>query len=962
VSDHAFLNSAQEMIKQFYEKLLPRQGVYCVGELDRSQPKGKQMRHHYAETIDEFFEKVEGVKSRKHDCYVTPGSFQKYKRAASECVWHKSFFIDFDVNAEKAEEGKAYATKEQAVEALDKFVDDSGLPPPVRINSGIGLHAYWLFDEAVPAAEFLPYAKKFKSLCKDLLPIFDEEATPADLARFMRVVGSTNYRPDPPAVCEFITTDFDEYSFLEFKEFLGEPELESSNDILARVSKGLSDEDRKMLGMDNFKYNFEKIAIRSVEGDGCPQIAHSIINPNQISRNLWAGVLTIAVRCDDGDVAIHKISEDYDNYDPEETYKVAHSFGGCRRCDWFENNSDDADLCRGCSFRGKISSPIQLGKELRIAAAPDEEDAVWQEPDTQKVSQFPTSLRPFVRGENGGIFFQPAPTVDKKGVKHQEDAVMLLPHDFYPVRRLYSPIDGECMLMRLVLPHDPVREFILPIKVANAPEEVKKLVSQQGVLCEAALAPKLSSYVTKWGQYMINTYKADLMRMQMGWTENHDAFVIGSLEITKDGQEIESPASPYVKNIAKYLKRSGTFEKWRESADALNQPQFELHAFALLCGFGSPLMRYSSTSGVTISLFGESGAAKTGALYGALSIFGAPKELSVFDATPNGMVGRYLSLHNITLGVDETSNADPKVMSQLTHSISHGKAKIRMQASVNAEREYELSASLIAILTTNQALYSKFESIKASPDGEVARLIEFFIKQPDLLKGVGGGRAGRAIFDPFNENHGHAGPMYIKKLFEVGDIVIRDLIDKWQVRFEDDFGDNSAYRFYKNLVGVVFAAGDLTNEAGITAYDLERIYRRVVKEMIDIRDKVVKVNDLDYRSILGDFMNKHLPNTLVINSGKVTMEPRGSLVIRIESDKDTTQVSKTELKKYLNDRQVSVRDFESELRAQGVLIDVKKGRLTSGWKSTITSDPAYLYWFKTKIPDELFIEPNDDAR
>jgi hypothetical protein len=962
VSNHAFLTSAQEMIKQFYEKLLPRQGVYCIGELDRSLPKGKQMRHHYAETIEEFLDKVEGVNNRKHDCYITPGSFQQYKRAASECVWHKSLFIDFDVSAEKAEEGKAYATKDEAIAALDKFLDDSGLPPPIRINSGIGLHAYWVFDEDIPADEFLPYAKKFKSFCRDLLPIFDEEATPADLARFMRVVGSTNYRPDPPAPCEFLTTDFGVYSFPEFKEFLGEPEVESSSDVLARVSKGLSDEDRKMLGIDNFKYNFEKIVIRSIEGDGCAQVNEAVVNPNSISRNLWAGILTIAVRCDDGDTAIHKISEDYDNYDPEETYKVAHSFDGCRRCDWFENNADRPDLCGGCKFKGRISSPIQLGKELRIAAeAPDEEDAVWKEPDTEKVSQFPASLRPFVRGENGGIFFQPPPTVDKKGVKHQEDAVMLLPHDFYPIRRLYSPLDGECMLMRLVLPHDPVREFLLPIKTANTPEEVKKLVSQQGVLCEASLAPKLSSYVTKWGQYMINTYKADLMRMQMGWTENYDAFVIGSLEITKDGQELESPASPYVKNIAKYLKKAGTFEKWKESADALNQPQMEFHAFALLCGFGSPLMRFTSTSGVTISLHGESGAAKTGALYGALSIFGSPKELSVFDATPNGMVGRYLSLHNIMLGVDETSNADPKVMSQLTHSISHGKAKIRMQASVNAEREHELSASLIAILTTNQALYAKFESIKASPDGEVARLIEFTVKQPDILKGVEGGRTGRAIFDPFNLNYGHAGPMFIKEVFRVGNAKILELIEHWQARFEVDFGDDSAYRFYKNLVGVVFAAGDISNAAGITSYDLDRVYKCVVEEMVNIRDKVVKVNNLDYRSMLGDFMNKYIPNTLVINMGKVTMEPRGSLVIRIEPDKDLTQVSKTELKKYLTDRQVSVREFESELRKQGVLVDVKKGRLTTGWKSAVANDPAYLYWFKSKIPDEFFTETDDDA-
>jgi len=38
------------------------------------------------------------------------------------------------------------------------------------------------------------------------------------------------------------------------------------------------------------------------------------------------------------------------------------------------------------------------------------------------------------------------------------------------------------------------------------------------------------------------------------------------------------------------------------------------------------LMPYTSTSGVTVSLTGRSGNAKTGAMYAGLSIFGHPKD------------------------------------------------------------------------------------------------------------------------------------------------------------------------------------------------------------------------------------------------------------------------------------------------------------------------------------------------
>jgi hypothetical protein len=82
------------------------------------------------------------------------------------------------------------------------------------------------------------------------------------------------------------------------------------------------------------------------------------------------------------------------------------------------------------------------------------------------------------------------------------------------------------------------------------------------------------------------------------------------------------------------------------------------------------------------------------------------------------------------------------------------------------------------------------------------------------------------------------------------------------------------------------------------------------------------------------------------------MEPRGQIVARISSDDGLLQVSKSELKKFLAERQISPREFEFDMKERGILIDTKKGRLTTGWKSAISSDPAYLYWFKTPIPEE----------
>lgn len=965
------------MLKQFYEKLLPKQGVYCVAELDRSKPKDRCFRHLFANSLEEVYQKIDRIKADKHDAYVGLGTFSHYSRKASDCIFHKSFFIDFDVGNDKAAKGEGYYSQDEALEALEGFVTAYDLPPPIRLNSGIGIHAYWILDRDIPAKEFLPYAQMFKALCLQHGLTIDKGATPADLARVMRWADSYNYRPDPPVKTEFIDTEFNEYSFEAFKEFLDGQDLvietKKEDPILSKARKGLDEETLAISKADNWEFLFSKIVTRSLEGDGCEQVKHIIVNARNVGYPEWTAGLRLAAHCDDHEQAIHLMSEDYEGYDREQTIKTAYSFDEPPICRHFEEEIN-SERCQSCKYRGKIYTPISLGKSLRVATT-DQEEPIRQEEDTEEVSdspppkpksleelgkEFPDFLQPYVRGANGGVYYVPPAVVSKDGSKHQDDPIMVCPYDFYPIARMFSTSDGECMKMRLELPNDDAREFIIPMKYLYAKDKFREIVSYHGVTPSPKAMELLNNYVIKWQQYMIGAHRAAIMRTQMGWTEDYSSFVIGDKEINNKGEVLTSPVSSNVRNLVKALGESGTYEQWQEAANMLNMPGFEHHAFIMLCGFGSPLMRYTSTPGVSVSLTGASGAAKTGALYGALSLFGNPKAQSVLDATDNGLVGRFLSLHSILYGLDEASNKTGKMMSDLIHKVSQGKAKIRMQGSINAEREYEHSASLICVFTTNESIYSKLEDFKGNPRGEAARLIEFLLPQPEALKGDNGGALGAKIFDTFNYHYGHAGPRFIKSCFKLGDEKIDEYRIAWEEKFIKDFGNPSEYRFYKNLMSAAFGAGQIANEEGIINFDLERMYNKILKSMITIRDDVIKVNIVDYESILGDFINKYIQHVLVMRGTTLLREPRGALMARVDVDKSLLQISKTELKKFLNEHNISSREFELEMKERDMLLDIKKGRLAAGWKGAIQSDPAMLYWFKHDAAAD-FIDELEDA-
>jgi len=918
------------MIKEFYKKALPSTGIYCVATID---PVAKITKHKFVESIDDLESFVESKKNTKTNIFVALSSFKGYSRKADEAQAVKSFFVDLDVG-----EGKGYDTKEDALDAIDKFIEANELPPPVRIDSGGGVHAYWIFDKDVPADEWKPYAEKFKTFCLSNGLNIDPVVT-ADLARILRCPDTFNQKTDPPIPTKLLGNDIPVYSFEEFKNFLGEV-AQSQDDIIASIPKGkLTEDQRKAAKLDNFETSFKELGDRSLKDQGCNQLKFIINNAATLTEPVWRAGLSIAVNCNDGEKAIHWISEEHPGYNYEATIKKTILPTGDRLGPYFCKTFEDVNPggCEGCAFRGKITTPINIGKELKTVAP--SENAVVHTPDPvtgnvlTKLKTLPQELYPYVYGMNGGIYYMTEHKDEHNNIIKNPITVSL--YDIYPIKRIFSVADGECLLMKATLPNDPEREFLLPLKHVYAVDRFKETIASNGVLFNPGNKEimYLMNYIITWGQYLMNKNSAEVMRMQMGWTPNRQSFVIGGTEYLRDGTDVSSPTSPLCRGIAKHLQPMGTFEAWKEAADKLNLPSLELHAFTMLAGMGSALMDYTSTSGVTLCLTGESGAAKTGALYSALSVWGNPKDLSVLEATENGMTGRYLGLHNIPFGLDEVGNILPKTLSQLIHKISQGKSKIRMQASVNAERDHEMSASLVAIFTSNQSLYDKLTTLKKDPNGEVARLIEMMVRKPDVFKDDA--HLGREIFDQFRFNYGWAGPMFIKAIYKTGELGVSKLLDQWCLRFKKDFGEDTAYRFYENVVAVAMTSGEISNAAGITKFDLDRVYRRIVGEMIAIRDNVVKVNSVNYESILSDYINRNQSGILAFKDNKITMEPRMALVIRVENDINMMYISKTEFDKYLTEGGVSTKEFLFQINALGIKVDASRSavkRMSSGWK------------------------------
>jgi RNase P/RNase MRP subunit p29 len=103
--------------------------------------------------------------------------------------------------------------------------------------------------------------------------------------------------------------------------------------------------------------------------------------------------------------------------------------------------------------------------------------------------------------------------------------------------------------------------------------------------------------------------------------------------------------------------------------------------------------------------------------------------------------------------------------------------------------------------------------------------------------------------------------------------------------------------------------------------------------LIDIRENVVNKNEINYQSLVGEFININNSNILIVAAGHVTTEPRNTLVIRLDVDKKELCLSKAIFRKWLvEEKNVSPKQWMQQMKQIGTEVVEKRKRLATNWK------------------------------
>jgi hypothetical protein len=967
--------------REFFDMMFSPSGYINIRGLYYDQTRGKPVSKFFID-FDEADEYIDQLVADGREAYfATPTFVDNTKQATvSNIAYHRSYFVDIDCGPTKF-----YKSKKEGITALCAFCEYTGLPVPMLVDSGNGIHAYWMLGEDVPYNLWKPVGIRLKELTHEFGFQVDSSVT-GDGARILRVPDTVNTKDPNKRKRVYIRASAEPISFAEFsqivppaithntlnlgqtddltKSLMGGEYPPSKFEIILRKSrKFISNQEKvKVVSTDNegnesivFKNKvFERCA-------GCAQVLYADEHRATLEEPLWWAILSIAKACTDGAEAIHTISEGHPNYTVSETEEKSSRFKGPRTC--LEFQKDNPDICRGCIHKGKITSPIQLGKYVELASPTDNSiEDLAHESLQQNVTMEAPHKYPFgwARRASGGIVRLSMEVQDGDETPEQIEDV-IYENDLWVKKRLDDPHHGGSSIQIVHIepqgPNEPkkVTEFIAPLTAIGKRDKCQELLTFHGVY--KAITPRtlglLQKYFEDWVAELKD--KPEQARASFGWHDNNTSFVMGSREVALDKGILFSPTSASTDEVTPLYQREGSLDTWRTIANLYAKKGNEARAFVLFVGFGAPLYNFLNLGSVTVHLTNAaSGVGKTTAQKMAGSIWGDPvKTMMNNKDTMNAKYHRFGVLRHLPLLIDEITNMDGEALSDFVFSISQNSGKNRMSSHTNTLRKNVTQWNTIAVTSGNNSLYDTLKQHRASVEGELYRIIELEIESDDSLAK----EESDYWYDQLlPENYGMAGEVFMTYVVDNLPEVL-ELLKETQKEFDKCAGFTGKQRFYSACCAAAFTGAIIAKRLGLHDIDVDSIKQWAVTTLGSVQATVKECSSEDSVSILGRFLNEHNRNVLVVNStsievGSVLLNERpvreamGELVVRIEPDTNHMYIAKSALERWCAERRVPVKSFYNEIERKGIVLSTKtRKRLAEN--TAAAGVPVPVLWLDT---------------
>jgi hypothetical protein len=792
----------------------------------------------------------------------------------------RTFWADIDVSPDLSKKTAVFKTKTEAWAACRSMCEATGLPLPLLVDSGNGLHAYWPLSEEITKPRWDQIAAKFFAICLKYGAGVDSTRA-KDSASLLRIPGSINVGKDYDNKTNIsCVIKRDKYTAITAQQFedLLTPHLPEGFNLPAIKYKNADAFNSDLVAHHEslLKYSAEKVA------EGCKHVAKMRDTQGDIPRETWRGVLGIIKHCVEGVELAVKWSErraetGHSNTNTEDVYESWNAKPAT--CEFFQR--DDPKACDGCNFKDKIHSPISLGG---MAPEPPKqvESVVDGEPIKFDVPPPPSTAYGYNVAKNETVRY----VRDKDGILHD---IAFAPILFYATNRIKSDEGFFEIALRAHMPRGGIRDMRIPTSTLSSSSKLLEVLASQEIITTSQrgapemLTAYLKDSLTKLMQEAdeINTYST------FGWTDDMQSFLLGDRLFHRDGTISKVLLSNTAASFARktFFSPRGTVEGYSDAINEVyNRPGFEPMQYAIASAFGSvltPMCEESYNGLVCVLSSPKSGGGKSTACKAALYAFGnGGNQGGMFlggdketGATGNGRWMAVAMLKNLPCLFDEITNMEPKEYSQMAYTVAQGHPKVRMRSTgKGVVLEERMNWRMAPLATANKDVHFALTDLRDTSEAEAVRVVQIRIDRYNVPKLDP--LAVESAMAQLAQNAGAAGEKFIQHIVKNYDSISEQFrlnLETIAPRIPDQ-----KFRFYRNHAACTLTALQVCNDLGILNFDFGVMVEFCVDLMVQLSKEIDSVNNISPEEAVNKMVAHLTPRILHTKEFRDARDKAGS--------------------------------------------------------------------------------------
>lgn len=947
-------------VRAFFKLVWPVQGFYCTAIPHINKTTGKRgYKHAMHDDIEEAYQDTR-ARYRQHDMYF--GIFthaQKFihnqlygyatpSRKHDNMDEAKVLFLDLDVGKPEKDK-KKYASQEHALSALARFLFRTGLPVPIVVSSGNGLHIYWPFEQPLQAAEWRPHAQTLRLLLDHHTMLYDPSRT-TDMSSVLRVPATLNHK-DPTNLKDVkILVDGDGATSNQVLFGL----LAEQTHGLQRISVGPVGGAMTSSGFPmniGPGANFPPTDPDDVAAQ-CEQIRIFRDSKGNISEPHWYVVIGALIYTTNGEAKIHEWSSGYPGYSFDETqakidqWKANASVTSCAKI-----ASDGVlGVCQRCPhFGGQFKNPIIITNKQPVqGAAPPPPPQI-----PPPVAFLPTPSRPAF----DPLSVVPPPTphgfnrTAGLGITHTDTSKnppvvmnVIEQYDLYPIwlskgvnangTRINSGVSTWIAREHTQRGIEPT-VFVVENGAISNKETLSVNLITNGLFFP--VTPKVQTYMSAYLK-QLKAHQGTLpQHTYTGWAnpKKLNKFVLNGFAIDRTGATEPCVMAKETDIGTNGMSKSGDLQGQIDALKFYSGKTYAPHKFLILCSLANPLLIATGINGVVVNAWGDSGASKSSALTAAAGIWADPQRF-MLNGTERGISSmarelRAMTLPNLPTCLDEITHMDPHDATTMVMTWSQPTLRQTLTADRKLrEAKFEGQRAAYLLSSSNGDLHQSVNSEShVAGTANSARILQMLMDRSRMAHTKA--EADLAL-EQFKLHYGHLGEDFMRRAMPTIDLLM-DSVRRMVQKLDRTVNAAPVMRFLTAAAAPVFVAGAFAVYHGLLDWDMDELFDWFVNEQWPalVVDMAAQQGYVDPARVLRQFINDQTLNTIQDDgTGNIPPAPiKDQVVVHVRSDRKEMYISLPVFKAWCSKRGSSMTDLIEKLYASGV-IKLKETRKVLG--------------------------------